>query len=93
VNAQLPKYMSVKGFCQYSGFSRYQFMRLAFKTGVVIKKIGPGHIEDWRTKMVDVAAALAAIENLPEVDREVPMNLQLASANSAEETEATEAAE
>jgi hypothetical protein len=76
MNAQLPKYMSLKDFCQYSGFSRYQFMRLAFKAGVAIKKIGPGHIEDWRTKMVDVAAALAAIEALPEADKEVPMNLQ-----------------
>jgi hypothetical protein len=95
MNAQLPKYMSLKDFCAYTGFSRYQFMRLAFKAGVVIKKIGPGHIEDRRTKIVDVAEALRAIEGLPETDKEVPVNLQEAPANApadaAEET--TDAAE
>jgi hypothetical protein len=78
MNANLPKYMSLKDFCAYSGFSRYQFSRLAFKAGVVIKQIGPGHIADWRTKMVDVQAALAAIEALPDADKEVPVNLQTA---------------
>ena len=75
MNANLPKYMTIKDFCHYTGFSRYQFLRLAYKANVTIKQLGPGHIEDWRTKMVDVQQALAAIEALPEADREVPVNL------------------
>jgi hypothetical protein len=65
MNANLPKYMSVKDFCDYTGFSRYQFMRLAGRAGVSIKALG----EDWRSKMVDVQKAIAAIEALPEPDK------------------------
>jgi hypothetical protein len=71
MNAALPKYMNVKGFCQYSGFSYYQFMRLADKAGIKIKALG----RDRRNYMVDVAEALRAIDNLPEADKEVPMDL------------------
>jgi hypothetical protein len=78
MNANLPKYMSIKDFCSYSGFSRYQFMRLAFKANITIKYIGFETNSDWRSKMVDVQAALAAIEALPDADKEVPVNLQTA---------------
>lgn len=40
MNATLPKYMSIKDFCAYTGFSRYQFMRLADKAGVSVKSLG-----------------------------------------------------
>ena len=33
MNAKLPKYMSIKDFCAYTRFSRYQFIRLAGKAG------------------------------------------------------------
>ena len=89
MNAALPKYMTVKDFCCIPGFPDTNSCVWPFKAGVVIKRIGPGHIEDWRSKMVDVAAALAAIEALPEADKEVPMNLQ-AGAVAQEETEAAE---
>ena len=71
MNAQLPKYMSIKDFCAYSGFSRYQFMRLADKAGIPIRSI----TADIRSRMVDVQEALRAIENLPDKDREVPCNV------------------
>jgi hypothetical protein len=71
MNAQLPKYMSIKDFCSYSGFSRYQFMRLADKAGIPIRSI----TADIRSRMVDVQEALRAIENLPDADKEVPCNL------------------
>ena len=77
MNANLPKYMTIKDFCAYSGFSRYQFMRLAYKANIPIKILGLGQMEDWRTKMVDVQAAIAAIEALPEADKEVPVNLNV----------------
>ncbi|PWT92063.1 MAG: hypothetical protein C5B54_04170 [Acidobacteria bacterium] len=63
--------MSIKDFCAYSGFSRYQFMRLADKAGIHIKAISA----DMRSRMVDVQEALRALENLPEADKEVPINL------------------
>jgi hypothetical protein len=75
MNAQLPKYMPIRDFCAFSGFSRYQFMRLvnkADKAGISIKSLG----DDWRSKMVDVQKAIAAIEALPEADKEVPVNLR-----------------
>ena len=65
MNAQLPKYMSIKDFCAYSGYSRYQFLRLAKKAGISIKYLS----DDWRSKMVDVQKALAAIEALPEATK------------------------
>jgi hypothetical protein len=71
MNAQLPKYMSIKDFCAYSGFSRYQFMRLADKAGIRVRSIS----SDYRTKWINVQEALHAIENLPEADKEVPCNL------------------
>jgi hypothetical protein len=45
---------------------------LANKAGVSIKALG----DDWRSKMVDVRAALAAIEALPEADKEIPIALR-----------------
>jgi hypothetical protein len=75
MNAQLPKYMSIKDFCAYTGFSRYQFMRLAYKANIPVKVLG--NSEDWRSKMVDVQQAIAAIEALPEADKEVPVYLQV----------------
>jgi hypothetical protein len=83
MNANLPKFMSIKDFCAYTGFSRYQFMRLAFKANITVKYIGFETNSDWRSKMVDVAAALAAIEALPDADREVPVNLQAAASTGA----------
>jgi hypothetical protein len=47
-------------------------MRLADKAGITLKALSG----DWRSKMVDVQEALHAIENLPDADREVPINLQ-----------------
>jgi hypothetical protein len=88
MNAQLPKYMTVKGFCQYTGFSRYQFWRFAGKTNLSIKDLGTGMGRDWRGLMVDVAEALAAIEALPEADKEVPMYLQPSSVAAEEEVAA-----
>ena len=76
MNANLPKYMTIKDFCQYTGFTKYQFWRFAQKTNLSIKDLGTGMGRDWRGHMVDVQAALAAIEALPEADKEVPRNLQ-----------------
>ena len=77
MNAQLPKYMTIKDFCAYSGFSKYQFLRFAQKTNLSIKDLGTGMGNDWRGHIVDVQKALAAIEALPEADKEVPVNLQV----------------
>jgi hypothetical protein len=97
MNANLPKFMTIKDFCQYSGFSRYQFMHLAYKANVTIKQLGPGHVEDWRSKIVDVQEALAAIEALPEADKEVPVNLNpgrnAVGRDEADETEQMAAGE
>ena len=75
MNANLPQYMTIKDFCQYSGFSKYQFWRFAQKTNLSIKDLGTGMGRDWRGLMVDVRAALRAIEALPEADKEIPINL------------------
>ena len=40
MNATLPKYMSIKDCCAYTGFRRYRFMRLADKAGVSVKSLG-----------------------------------------------------
>jgi hypothetical protein len=100
MNAQRPKYMTIKGFCQYSGFSKYQFFRLARKAGISIKDLGTGMGNDWRGHIVDVQEALAAIDALPEADKEMPINLQPSPADPAEDAaeetqtaEETEAAE
>jgi hypothetical protein len=69
MNANLPKYMSIGDFCAYSGYSRYQFMRLADKANLPVKQLG-------RFKLIDVQQALAAFENLPDAVKEVPVNLQ-----------------
>jgi len=66
----LPKYMNIQDFCAYSGFSRFQFMRLADKANLTIRALS----SDRRSRMVDVQEALAAIEALPDADREVPIN-------------------
>jgi len=71
MNAPLPRFMSIKDFCAYSGFSRYQFLRLAKKANIPIRAISP----DMRSRMVDVQEALRAIENLPDRDKEVPVNM------------------
>jgi hypothetical protein len=76
MNTNLPKYMTVKDFCQYSGFSKYQFWRFARKTNLPIKDLGTGMGNDWRGHLVDVQAALAAIDALPDADKEVPVNLE-----------------
>jgi hypothetical protein len=68
MNANLPKYMNIKDFCTYSGFSNYQFMRLADRAHLKLKQLG-------RMRLVDVREALAAIEALPGADKEVPVNL------------------
>jgi hypothetical protein len=75
----LPKYMSIGDFRAFSGFSRYQFMRVADKANLPIKALG-------RFRMVDVQEALAAIEALPDADREVPVNppAQEAASQAAE---------
>jgi hypothetical protein len=75
MNANLPKYMSIKDFCAYSGFSRYQFMRLADRAGIPVRSLASETGGDWRSKMVDVQQAIAAVEALPEADKEVPINL------------------
>jgi hypothetical protein len=85
MTAQLPKFMSIKDFCAYTGFSRFQFMRLADKARIPIKMISP----DMRSRMVDVAAALNAIENLPDADREEPIYRQQAVVGEAEDDEET----
>jgi hypothetical protein len=90
MNANLPKYMPIGDFCKYSGFSRYQFMRLADKASIKIIPL----TADRRSKMVDVQAALAAIEALPDADKEVPVNLQTAPNGAVEDVaESTSAAE
>ena len=76
MNATLPKYMNFQDFCKYSGFSLFQFRRLADKAGIPILVLTP----DRRSRFVDVQKALAAIEALPEADKEVPVYLQQASA-------------
>ena len=40
MNANLPKYMSIKDFCKYSGYSRYQFMRLSHRANLELKVLG-----------------------------------------------------
>ena len=77
MNAALPKYMCIRDFCAYTGFSRYQFMRLADRAGITVKSLGTEKGQDWRMRMVDVQAALAAIEALPGADKEMPINLQV----------------
>ena len=71
MNANLPKYMSIGDFCAYTGFSRYQFMRLADKAKLTIIPL----TADRRSKMIDVQQAIAAFEALSEADKEVPVNL------------------
>jgi hypothetical protein len=71
MNAPLPKYMSIKDFCAYTGFSRYQFLRLAQKANIPIRAITP----DIRSRFVDVQEAIRIIESLSDADREVPVNL------------------
>ena len=78
MSAPLPKFMTIKNFCLFSGFSKYQFWRFAKKTNLTIKDLGTGMENDWRGLMVDVQQALAAIEALPDADKEVPVNLQTA---------------
>jgi hypothetical protein len=92
MNAQLPKFMTIKDFCNYTGFTKYQFWRFAKKTNLSIKDLGTGMGNDWRGLIVDVAAALAAIEALPECDKEAPINLLLVEVHQAE-AEAVEEAE
>jgi hypothetical protein len=91
MNVSLPKYMSIGDFCKYSGFSRYQFMRLADKAGVTIIPL----TADRRSKMVDVQEALRKFEALAEADKEMPVYLQQASvpAEEAHPDEEAEAAE
>ena len=60
--------MSIKDFCKYSGYTRYQFMRLADMANVELKVVG-------QFRMLNVQEALAAIEALPDKYREVPANL------------------
>ena len=82
MSENLPKYMNIQDFCAYSGFSRFQFMRLADKANLTIRALS----SDRRSRMVDVQEALAAIENLPEADREMPVNppAQEAASQAAE---------
>jgi hypothetical protein len=82
MSENLPKYMNIGDFCAYSGFSRYQFMRLADKANLTIRALSRDH----RNRMVDVQEALAAIEALPDADREVPVNppAQEAASQAAE---------
>ena len=58
MNANMPKYMSIQDFCKYSGFSRYQFMRMAEKANIKLKVLGT-------FRMVNVQEAFAGIEALP----------------------------
>jgi len=83
MNAHLPKYMSIQDFCKYSGFSRYQFIRMVTKANIKLKVLGT-------FRMVNVQEALAAIEALPDADREVPVNLNPNGAIPAGENEARE---
>jgi hypothetical protein len=68
MNANIPKYMNIKDFCKYSGYTRYQFMRMADRAKLELKAIG-------QFRMVNVQEALAAFEALPDKYREVPANL------------------
>ena len=69
MNAPLPKFMTIGDFCAYSGFSRYQFVRMADKANLRVKALG-------RFRLVDVREALAAIQALPDAEREIPVNLR-----------------
>jgi hypothetical protein len=91
MNVGLPKYMNIGDFCKYTGFSRYQFMRLADKAGIRLRDL----TGDVRSKMVDVQEALSAIDNLPDGDKEMPVNLRGArrSANFESPTETEEPAQ
>ena len=68
MNANIPKYMSIKDFCKYSGYSRYQFMRMAYRANLELKVLS-------NYRMVNVQEALAAFEALPDKYREAPVNL------------------
>ena len=69
MNANLPKYMTIKDICAYTGYSRYQFMRLADRARIPTQRG-----RDGRSRVIDVQQAIAAIEALPDEYREVPVN-------------------
>jgi hypothetical protein len=86
MNANLPKFMSIKDFCAYTGYSRYQFMRLADRA-----RIPTQQGSDGRSRVVDVQQAIAAIEALPEEHKEVPRYLRPGCAvQLSEETQEAE---